>query len=119
MSKLRAFKIDEEYYGGYTDKQWFDMSLQYFKDDAPSKRREDYNYVQLIPISSYKAWFSGNDGAQGWRHKVSGWTFPDYCRQEGGCPEVWTRVRKKNLEILEGSPIFDYLVIRTYGEEDE
>jgi len=106
---IRAFKIDVE--GGYSAKEWFEMSIRAFKDIAPSLEFEDFDFVQLVPRCSYRRYFSGNDGAQGWRHRRSGWTIPDYCRQVGGCPEMWTRTKKRNLEIPGASPILCYMLV--------
>ena len=110
METVRTFKI-EAGGGGYSAEEWFDESIRAFRDVAPSTRLEDYDYVQLVPLSSYRRYFSGNDGAQGWRHRTSGWTIPDYCRQAGGRPEIWTKTRKHNLEVSDGSPVLDFLII--------
>lgn len=106
--RVRAFKIDFGE-GSYSSREWFKMSIRAFRDEAPSLKFEDYDYVQLVPIASYRSYYSGNDGSQGWRHRKSGWTIPDYCRQRGGRPEIWTKTNKRNLEISPISPIWNYL----------
>jgi len=108
--EVRVFKIEPNG-GSYTPKEWFAMSIEAFGDIAPSTRFEDYDYVQLVPQSSYDLYFSGNDGTQAWRHRKSGWTIPDYCRQVSGYPEMWNKTRKKNLEISKDSPVFDFLIV--------
>lgn len=110
MGKVRVFKIDADT-GNYTPEEWFNMSIKAFRTIAPSTRFEDYDYVQLVPRSSYSKYCSGNDGAQGWRHRKSGWTIPDYCRQINGYPEMWVTTRKRNLEISKDSPALDFLII--------
>jgi len=109
--KNRIFKIDY-FGGGYSEKEWFDLGLEAFIDEAPSSDLRDYDYIQIIPLSSYKRHFFSNDGTQAFRHRETGWTMPDYCRQRGGCPEMWERSRRRNLEISEGSPVWDFIVVR-------
>ena len=78
--------------------------------EAPSRDNPNaWEYVQVVPLTSWHAYDCGNDGAQGWRHRATGYAIPDYCRQTGGCPEVWTHTTRRQLTILEDSPILRYL----------
>lgn len=75
--------------------------------------RDDVNawqYVQIVPLASWKAYSFGNDGTQAWRHKATGYTVPDYCRQTGGTPELWTHNKKRQLETTPDSPVWDYVI---------
>lgn len=110
MMAIRAFQIDFSE-ASYSLKEWFRLSMLAFKRQAPSLDLADYDYVQLIPLKSYRAYFSGNDGAQGFRHKVTGWTIPDYCRQSDGYPEIWSKTHARQLDISEESPIWRYLIV--------
>lgn len=86
------------------------MALKNFPQAPDRKDLGAWEYVQIVPMSSWNEYYCGNDGAQGWRHKKSGYTVPDYCRQTGGHPEVWTHTKRKQLTIREGSPVLDYIV---------
>ena len=109
-AKVRVYKIS--YSGGYSEQEWFEMSLTAYAHDAPSARREDYDYVQVVPIDSWKSFPSSNDGSQGWRHKTTGWTIPDYCRQYGGSPDVWSKDHHyRQLKISADSPVLDHLIV--------
>jgi hypothetical protein len=105
--KVRVYKI--EFSGGYSVEEWFKLSIKDFKRKAPSTVMDDYDYVQVVPLSSWHKFWQGNDGSQGWRYKKTGWTIPDYCRQRNGCPEVWTKSNYRQLDIAEDSPIFKFL----------
>jgi len=105
---VRVYKISSS--GGYSDREWFEKSIVSFKSTAPSARFEDYEYVQVVPMASWKKFPSGNDGSQGWRHKATGYTIPDYCRQTQGCPDMWYKGRYKQLLIAENSPILHCLI---------
>lgn len=73
-----------------------------------------WDYIQIVPVRSLDAYRSGNDGAQGWRHRETGITIPDYCRQTGGTPELWTREnwieQDRAVTIADGSPVLDYII---------
>jgi hypothetical protein len=90
--------------------EWFQASIEPFKDDAPSTEPNDYDYIQVIPDESASAYPFGNDGAQGFRHRETGWTFPDHCRQNGGRPELWHQddMNKPHLSI--NGPISSFIV---------
>lgn len=93
----------------------FKAAIRDFTYGAPDP--DDYTaweYVQVVDRNSLNSWWSGNDGSQGWRHKETGYTIPDYCRQVGGCPEIWTKVQMELSEpviIAHGSPIIDYMKV--------
>lgn len=86
--------------------------MEAYADVAPSLALADYDYIQIVPLTSYRRFFLGNDGAQAFRHKATGWTIPDYCRQEGGCPEIWNRMNRKQVDLSVNSPVWSYLVVR-------
>lgn len=72
-----------------------------------------WHYVQVVDQRSVDAWWSGNNGSQGWWHKKTGYTIPDFCRQQGGCPEVWTRQQLEESDqviIAHDSPIIAYMI---------
>lgn len=102
---LRVFQINDDWEDhSYGKRGWFEVSLAYYTDGAPSLSMDDYDYVQIVPCSVYYAYYSGNGGAQAFRHRESGWTFPDYCRQLGGCPEMWVRSKRRQLTVMD-SPV--------------
>ena len=107
----RCYQINDHLeWGGYEPGEWFRMSLARFIAIAPSQEMAEYDYVQVVPGSSWARYWSGNDGAQGWRHRMTGWTIPDHCRQSGGTPEVWRKGRRWQLDIAADSPIWSYIV---------
>ena len=108
--KVRVYKIPSDD-GQYSEQEWFKLSIKAYAQNAPSTRLKDYDYVQVVPMSLWKSFPSGNDGSQGWRHKTTGWTIPDYCRQTGGYPEVWSKSNYRQLAISEDSPILDHLIV--------
>lgn len=81
--------------------------------DVPGEftlKHEDWDYVYVVRRRSYRKYWSGNDGSQGWRHRETGYTIPDFCRLTGGCPDMWHRTRRRQLTVREDSPILNYLV---------
>ena len=111
----RIYRLDygDGYPMGYGD--WsLEPSLKAALDNFPESPERDnleaWEYVQIVPMKSHKRYTIGNDGAQAWRHKETGYTVPDYCRQSGGCPEIWSRTRRKQLHIASNSPVWDYIV---------
>jgi hypothetical protein len=85
--------------------------MQAFRHRAASLSFEDYDYVQIVPLASWTRYSSGNDGAQGWRHKQTGWTIPDFCRQSQGYPEMWFKGKWPKLAIAENSPVLACLIV--------
>jgi hypothetical protein len=74
----------------------------------------DWDFVLVVPHSSVRSYWSANDGMQAWRHRRSGHTIPDHCRQTGGCPEVWNSADvkgKRELEIANLAQIEEYVVL--------
>jgi hypothetical protein len=109
--KIRAWQINDQWEDhAWYKEEWFDASLAAFSSDAPSKDSADYDYIQIVPMAHYRAYFSGNGGAQAFRHKGTGWTFPDHCRERGGCPEMWKRSYRHQVTISDDSPVWSYLV---------
>lgn len=106
--KARIYQINDDWQD-HSWPDWFEKSIEAFADQAPSLDPTDYDYVQIIPLDRYKGYYCGNGGAQGFRHKITGWTFPDWCRQTGGCPEMWYTTKRRQLTISEDSPVWDYL----------
>lgn len=91
----------------------FAAAIANFQREAPSRQHEDYDYVQVVPKTSLARWLVGNDGAQGWRHRATGWTIPDFCRQTGGTPEMWNRAAANEavaVPLAEDSPIWRYVL---------
>lgn len=107
--KVRCWQINDNW-RNHSWENWFSVSLAAFAEEAPSIDPNEYDYIQIIPMSHYHRYWNGNSGAQAFRHKESGWTFPDHCRQRGGCPEMWTRTRRWQLNISCDSPIWGYVV---------
>ena len=108
--KVRTFQINDQWDDvSWGKEKWFNASIEAFIHIAPSLDMMDYDYVQIIPKASYKAFSMGNDGAQAFRYKGTGWTFPDHCRQQGGCPEIWGRRRRHNVTISCDSPVWNYI----------
>lgn len=117
IPKVRCYQINDQWeWRAWRTLKWFEASMEAFADQAPSTDPEDYDYVQVVPIRSYRAWRCGNDGAQGFRHRETGWTIPDHCRQSGGCPEMWHRSRRWQREIASNSPILDGYICEWGGE---
>jgi len=108
---IRCYQINDQW-TNHSWPNWFEASLARFLDEAPSVDPADYDYIQVTPLNQYKPYYCGNGGSQGFRHKTTSWAFPDYCRQRGGCPEVWTTTKRRQLAISSDSPIWDYLIIR-------
>ena len=109
--QIRCYQINDDLgCGGYSAADWFAMSLARYISVAPSHDFRDYDYVQLVPLTSWHEYRTGNDGAQGFRHRMTGWAFPDHCRQAGGTPEVWRRCRRWQMDIDPCSPILQYIV---------
>jgi len=115
---LRCYQINDEWLDcSWPD--WFEMSIEAFTDEAPSIDPKDYDYVQLIPIQSYRRWRFSNDGSQGFRHRATGWTIPDHCRQHKGCPEMWYKSKRRQLDIATDSPILrGYIFSHERGHSD-
>lgn len=92
----------------------FKAAIEDFTFGAPDP--DDFTaweYVQAVDQRSLDAWWSGNNGSQGWWHKKTGYTIPDFCRQQGGCPDVWTRQQLEvsdQVIVAHGSPIVDYMI---------
>ena len=108
MDHYRVYQINDQW-EDHSWEDWFEVSIAAFEDDAPSLNRADYDYVWIIPIASYRNFWIGNDGAQGFRHRATGWTFPNWCRQSGGCPEIRQRSRRRQLSISNDSPVLRYI----------
>ena len=107
---LRCYQINDQWEDHPWD-NWFEASMEAFADEAPSLDPDEYDFVQIIAAESYKAWRLGNDGSQGFRHRATGLTFPDHCRQRGGCPGMWQRSKRRQLDIAPDSPILDYICV--------
>lgn len=92
----------------------FRHAILAFADVAPDPQDyEKWEFIQIVPKESLELYPFGNNGAQAWRHIETGYAIPDYCRQTGGCPEIWTREEMEwstKVEIAADSPIFDYIV---------
>lgn len=108
MSGPRVYQINDQWQD-HSWPDWFERSIEQFASVAPSLEPEDYDYVQIVDRESYDHYYIGNDGAQAFRHKATGWTFPDFCRQSHGCPELWQRSRRRQLHISKDSPVLGYL----------
>jgi hypothetical protein len=120
MTTAVCFALTEDDAPGYGHQSnEFEESLEAALEQYPSAPDRDnpaaWEYVQLIPLDSWRgSWYMGNDGTQAWRHRKTGLTIPDYCRQTNGCPEIWNRANmegRKQLTIAPHSPALDYLVI--------
>ena len=119
MGNLRVFQINDALANhSWTAEEWFRASIKQFTQEAPSTKLRDYDYVQVIDGRDYRRFSCGNSGSQGFRHKQTGWTIPDYCRQTGGYPEIWTKTKRKQLPISEDTPIIDYLIIHTESDPE-
>jgi len=109
--KVRCYQINDAWRDNmYGKDRWFGMSIAGFLDSIPSVSPKDYDYIQIVPMTHWRAYYSGNAGTQAFRHKATGWAIPDCCRQRGGCPEMWHRGRKRQLDIAEDSPVWSYIV---------
>lgn len=107
----RVYQINDDWKNhSWTKEGWFEKSIKVFRDKAPSTDIDDYDYVQIVPQCSYYRYWCGNDGTQAFRHRDTGWTFPDYCRQQGGCPEMWYRSRRRQMDVSQDSPVLAYIV---------
>lgn len=109
-------KINEAFINHcHTKEDCFVTSIKKFKDNAPSFDFQDYDYVQIIPKSSYERWDSANDGPQGYRHKKTGWTIPVDCIQCGKTPKMWTKTNdstREKLKVSVDSPIWNFINVR-------
>jgi len=113
MKNYRCYQINDEEPlpgdDGDPTGTYFEHSILAHANTAPSLSRSDYDYIVIINRDEYKLYPFGNQRcSQGYRHKPTGWTFPDLCRQQGGCPEIWNRSTRKQLTVAPNSPIFDY-----------
>jgi len=100
-------------YSEWTVKESFAAAIEAFPDAPNQNDPSAWEYVQVVSAVNIIQYYCGNDGAQGWRHIETGYTIPDYCRQTGGCPEIWTRenaLQQANIVISNDSPILDFLV---------
>jgi hypothetical protein len=115
MAKLRIYKLNEKDdclgYGHETNERQpgFRAAVRHFPNAPDRYDHLAWDYVQIVTVASWKEFSCGNDGAQGWRHQKTGYTIPDYCRLQGGCPEIWTHNRRRQLEISDDSPVVDYV----------
>lgn len=105
----RTFQINdsqpEHLFNGQT---YFAVSMQIFLHTAPSTQHNEYDYINIVELTEYERYPFGNmQCAQGYRHRSTGWTFPDLCRQHNGCPEIWHQSDQPQLEIADDSPILD------------
>ncbi|MCA9912405.1 MAG: hypothetical protein KC496_03615 [Anaerolineae bacterium] len=117
--KYRVFQ-DTHSEGSYTNQQYFKRSMAAFRRKAPDPNDlSKWQYVTIIPMKSYRSSYCGNDGAQGYRHRETGYTIPDLCRQHGGQPEVWSQGRRRQLTIAPDSPILDGYILDYSQEEDD
>lgn len=105
----RVFEIkDSEPEHLFNGQTYFAVSIDAFTKIAPSTQPEEYDYVNVIEPIEYNRYPSGNmQCAQGYRHRCTGWTFPDLCRQHNGCPEIWHQSDQPQVEIADDSPILN------------
>ncbi len=115
-TEVKCFKIDEPFINHcHTMEECFFESLKKYRDIAPSFDLRDYDYIQVIPLKSYEHLDSANDGAQGYRHKETGWTVPVSCIQSGEIPKMWIKTNssfRDRLIISDDSPIWSFIVVR-------
>ena len=79
---------------------------------------KDWDFVLVVPWDHVRLFWSNNSGMQAWRHRKTGYTIPDHCRQTGGCPEVWTAADVKgkrelsvtNLDLISRYIVFNHEV---------
>jgi len=107
----------------FNDQDWWRESLllwQEIPDHLRAFKKKEWDFVLVVPLSSVRDCWCGNDGMQAWRLKRNGYVVPDRCRQEGGCPEMWNTEadvsRKKELEISNLEEIEEYVVL-DYGRD--
>lgn len=121
--KITCVEINDH---GYAEFGWFRDSIElwpHHNDLVASYRKKiaigdcfvhkDWDYVLVVPLSSVKQFWCGNDGMQAWRHRRTGYVVPDRCRQEGGCPEMWNTSEvkgKRELEIKNLVEVTAYVV---------
>jgi hypothetical protein len=105
--RYRCYQINDTEPEGFA---WFAKSIADYREQGVTLWRENYDYIVIIRLDEYRRYPFGNCGcSQGYRHKHTGWTIPDYCRQSGGCPEIWHKTKRRQLEVSEDSPILDYI----------
>lgn len=108
--RITCVQIDDE-----REQEWFERSYRsWFKDSNPQVTDfREWQYVLVLPWSSVRLYWAGNDGMQAWRNRRTGQVIPDHCRQTGGCPEMWNgdQVRgKRELEIANLTEIAEFIV---------
>jgi hypothetical protein len=102
---FRIYRINDhrDFFAREEWKPWFLKAIQTAKKQGfrpPQSRKgvyllRDWDYIQVVPMEDWRTLWSGNAGMQGWRHKQTGYTIPDYCRLSRGTPEMWEKERHK------------------------
>ena len=128
-TKITCVEINDE---NQAEKDWWWRSVSAWGTRLPDALRgmpfSMYDYVLVVPLQSVRSFFSGNDGMQAWRYRGTGlkppysgtwagYVIPDFCRQEGGCPEMWNgeadikgkpELLIKNLKEIETYVVIDH-----------
>lgn len=100
-------------------KEWWYRSLDSWYPDQPTPSLEwetillTWDFVLIVPLSSVQQFWCSNDGMTGWRKRRTGLVVPDYCRQTGGCPEVWntSQVKGKRELVIANLPEIEHYVV--------
>lgn len=107
MESIRDWPMPDRFFGHqlkiYMDKGSWDRWVS-----------RDWDFVLVAPLTSVRSYHAGNDGMQAWRHRRTGFTIPDHCRQTGGCPEMWSSgdvKGKRELKISNLHDVEDFVVI--------
>lgn len=112
-AKVTCVEINDH---GFNTREWFCDSVNGWKvpNELLFAEYPEWDFVLVIPWISVRSYWAGNDGMQAWRHRRTGYTIPDHCRQTGGCPEIWNASEvkgKKELEISNLSEVEEYVVL--------
>ena len=122
-ARINCVEINDH---SFAEHEWFLQSLKswsYLTDDLKVYLEngswdtwvsKDWDFVLVVPWNSVRRYWCSNDGMQAWRHKQTGYVVPDYCRQTGGCPEVWhvDDVRgKRELKIANLAEVGPFVVL--------
>jgi len=127
--RINCVQINDE---NQANRDWWWKSVAAWRDRIPDALRgvsfSMWDYVLVVPHLSVRSFWCGNDGMQAWRYRGTGlsgeyagtwagYVVPDFCRQEGGCPEMWNgeadvkgkaELVIKNLKEIEPMVVIDH-----------
>ena len=124
LAKINCVNINDH---SFASSDWFVQSVEIWDcpEDLLERRaasgtllRKGWDFVLVTPLISVQSYWAGNDGMQAWRHRKTGYTIPDHCRQTGGCPEVWSMwdVKGKKERIIQNLHQIEPYVILDHNQ---